>query len=69
MEMRWLVSLDAVANQLEEDLLRRNISIVFWPHNVLANYFYLDMMETVGYDGDWLLVWWNEHLFPLSILP
>lgn len=47
MEMRWLVSLDAAANQLEEDLLRRNISIVFWPHNVLANDFYLDMMETV----------------------
>lgn len=31
MEMKWLVSLDAVANQLEEDLLRRNVSIVSPP--------------------------------------
>lgn len=68
MEMKWLVSLDAVANQLEEDLLRRNISIVFWPHNVLANYFYLDMMETVvkSFLALGLLEWTS---FSLSILP
>lgn len=68
MEMRRLVSLDAVANQLEEDLLRRNISIVFSPHNMHANYFYLDLMETVvkSFLALGLMEWTS---FSLSILP
>lgn len=46
-ETRCLASLDAVANQLEENPLRRKAFIVFWWYNVVANHFYLDMMETV----------------------
>lgn len=45
-EIRCLASLDAVASQLEENSLRRKAFIVFCCYNVVANHFYLDMMET-----------------------
>lgn len=38
-EIRWLVSLNAVANQLEENPLRRKAFIICWWYNVLANHF------------------------------
>lgn len=55
-EIRCLASLDAVANQLEENPLRRKASIVFCCYNVLANH---------QSWSDGVKMWFSMNILPL----